>query len=196
MRLIRTAASALLATALVATLTAAPAWAHNSLVEASPAKNATLTEAPEQVELTFLQKLDPDLLTIVVTGADKQPVPVGAPEADGKVGRVAFEQPPANGAYTVAYRVVSQDGHPVQGSYKFTVSAAASAAPAEPSATASVAPSPVVSSAAPAAVTSIAPELAAAADEGGTSWGLIIGVIALILVLVGGVVVALRKWAR
>jgi MYXO-CTERM domain-containing protein len=156
MRIARLVAAAVVAT-ILAVLPSGPAWAHNSLTKASPAKNATLDEAPDSVELTFLQKVDPAALTITVTDAQQRAVPTGAARADGKTGSVEFGEPLGNGVYTVTYRVVSQDGHPVQGSYRFTVAdPAASSAPssppvASPSATAVSAPAaePVAASAPP-----------------------------------------------
>ena len=99
----------------------APAWAHNSLAEASPAKNATLKESPREVRLRFLQKLDPKYTTITVSDAAKAKAGVSAPKVDGATGSVTIETPLANGTYTVAYQVVSTDGHTVKGSYEFTV---------------------------------------------------------------------------
>ena len=120
MRLARFTAAALVA-AVIAVLTSGPAWAHNSLTKAVPDKNSTVKQRPEQVELTFLQKVDPKLLTIGVTDAQKQKVPLATPKAKGKVGTVAFSEPLTNGVYTVTYQVVSLDGHEVKGSYKFTL---------------------------------------------------------------------------
>ncbi|MET8154712.1 copper resistance CopC family protein [Actinoplanes sp. NPDC049668] len=184
MRLLRIVAAALTA-ALLAALTAAPAWAHNALVEATPGKSAKLKTAPEEVRLRFLQKLDADRTTIVVTDAGGREVPASAPKADGKTGSITFTEPLPNGAYTVTYGVVSQDGHPVQGKYSFTVNAAApSTSPASPA-------SP------PAAPTTVAAPVPVAQEEekGGAGWlpiAAVIGVIAL----VGAVGVALLRRRR
>ncbi|MFI7552213.1 copper resistance protein CopC [Micromonospora sediminimaris] len=132
-----------LAAALAATLVAtalligpvAPAYAHNVLRKATPAQDATLKKAPTRITLEFLQKLNPSFTTITLSDADKQQVATGEPEVSGTKGTVTVELPLANGVYTVAYRVVSTDGHPVQGSYQFTV--ADPTATAEPSPTAS-----------------------------------------------------------
>nr|WP_088973483.1 copper resistance CopC family protein [Micromonospora siamensis] len=135
----RTRVTAIL-TALLTTLLlvpAAPAAAHNSLQSAAPAQDARLTAAPTSVTLRFLQRLDPQFTTIVLSDADRRKVPTGAPAVDGTAGSVTVEEPLVNGTYTVAYRVVSADGHPVQGSYRFTVAdPAASAASPPPPATA------------------------------------------------------------
>jgi LPXTG-motif cell wall-anchored protein len=127
-----------LAALLAVLLPGVPAWAHNALAEANPAKNATLKKSPSEVKLRFLQKLDPDYTTITVSDAGKAKVGTSAPKVTGATGSVTVDAPLANGVYTVAYQVVSTDGHTVKGSYRFTVedpaaSPAASAAPAETS---------------------------------------------------------------
>jgi hypothetical protein len=184
MRIARLIAAALVATVL-AVLTSGPARAHNSLAKASPARNATLDEAPEGVVLTFLQRVDPATLTITLSDAQGRAVPTGAPRAHGKTGSVAVGAPLANGVYTVAYRVVSLDGHPVQGSYRFTV-----ADPSAPSPSAPPAPSPSVPAVTPASSAGAVPVVASAASEDHGWWpvaagaGLValLGVLALVLV--------------
>jgi methionine-rich copper-binding protein CopC len=157
-------------------LPGAPAFAHNALTEATPAKGSTVKKAPTSVTLKFLQKLDPDYTTITLSGAAK--IDASEPKVDGPTGTITFE-PLANGSYTVAYRVVSTDGHTVKGSYKFTV--------ADPTATApSVAPS--VAAAPPpassAAVPARSPDLASSSssDDSGNT-GLIVTVAAIVVVL-------------
>ena len=112
-----------------------PAWAHTQLVAAVPARNATLTAAPPAVTLEFTDRLNPDFTTIVVSDAANRRVTASAPAIDRTKGTVTFGQSLANGTYTVAYRVVSVDGHTVQGSYPFTV-----ADPARPAPTVSAVP--------------------------------------------------------
>jgi copper resistance protein C len=81
-------------------------------------------------------------------------VPAAAPAVDAESGTVSLTRPLSNGAYTVAYRVVSVDGHTVQGSYLFTV-----ADPALPAAS----------------VSSPSPAVAAAAKSGGISAAVFLG---------------------
>ncbi|MEU8090978.1 copper resistance CopC family protein [Micromonospora chalcea] len=149
--------SALLAalfTAALLLVPATPAAAHNSLQEATPARDARLTTAPTQVTLRFLQRLNPAFTTITLRDATDRQVPASAPAVDGATGTVTIEEPLANGTYTVAYRVVSRDGHPVQGSYRFTV--------ADPAAPPAAAPSPATPS--PAASADVSAGAAAGAD--------------------------------
>jgi MYXO-CTERM domain-containing protein len=184
MRIARLVAAALVAT-ILAVLTSGPARAHNSLTKASPARNATLDEAPGSVELTFLQKVDPEALTITVTDAQRQPVPTAAAQADGKTGSVAFGEPLGNGVYTVTYRVVSLDGHPVQGSYRFTV--------AEPEASSAPSPRPVAAPSAPVPAAAEPVAASASPDDSGR-WTIAAGV-ALVAVL-GVVALAVLRRRR
>ncbi|MEW2541319.1 copper resistance CopC family protein [Micromonospora chalcea] len=174
--------AALFTTALLL-VPATPAAAHNSLQEATPARDARLTTAPTQVTLRFLQRLNPAFTTITLRDATDRQVPASAPAVDGATGTVTIEEPLANGTYTVVYRVVSRDGHPVQGSYRFTV--------ADPAAPPAAAPSPATPS--PAASADVSAGAAAGADAspasadastGADDGGLPVGI------LVGGAVAA------
>jgi LPXTG-motif cell wall-anchored protein len=89
MRIARLVTAAAAATALVVFAGGAPAWAHNALTKAVPAKNATVKESPAKVELTFLDSLD-DTFAIEVTDGQNQKVPTGKASIDGKTGTAAF----------------------------------------------------------------------------------------------------------
>ena len=140
----RPSVAGLVAAALAAVATllvpAVPAAAHNALKAATPARDARLTTAPKQISLEFMQKLDPAFTTIALSDAAQRKIPTGAPTVTGAKGVVTIGEPLANGTYTVAYRVVSTDGHPVQGSYRFTVADPAATASPEPTAAATSAP--------------------------------------------------------
>ncbi|GAB2947824.1 hypothetical protein GCM10027280_40690 [Micromonospora polyrhachis] len=111
----------MLVAVLVALVPAGPAAAHNRLRSATPERDATLTAPPTEVVLEFAEPLNPTYTTIVVTDAARQRVATSEPVVAGTRGTVTFTEPLTDGGYTVAYRVVSADGHPVQGSYPFTV---------------------------------------------------------------------------
>lgn len=160
----------------------APAWAHNALAEASPAKKATLKESPDEVELRFLQKLDPEYTVIALSDAAKRKVATSEPKVDGTTGVVTIDEPLANGVYTVAYQVVSTDGHTVKGSYEFTV--ADPSATAAPSASAT-APAPAADSPSPAApaVASSAYESTLETTSGESNDSVIAIIVGLVVVL-------------
>lgn len=165
----------LVAVALLAVLLpGTPAWAHTALVSSDPAEDATLRTAPTAVTLVFSQKLNPDFTTIVLSDAAAQRIPSSAPVVDDVKGTITIGRPLGNGVYTLAYRVVSLDGHTVQDSYTFTV-----ADPALPAATAAVRPSTA------AAPTAAAGGISAPVLLGLGSAGLLLAVLAAYLYLSG-----------
>ncbi|HEX2356028.1 MAG TPA: copper resistance CopC family protein [Micromonosporaceae bacterium] len=155
---------------LAGAIAAGPAWAHNALASSNPPNGARLAKAPAAVRLTFLARLDPATTWVTVTGPDGASAAAGRPAFDRATVRVPLRAAAA-GIYTVAYRVTSEDGHPVQGQiqFKLTVAAAPSASPsASPTPSPSASPSPVAPS-----TRQAEPTLAPAAsdtDDGGTPW--------------------------
>ncbi|MEU6860621.1 copper resistance CopC family protein [Glycomyces sp. NPDC046736] len=104
----------------LALASAAPASAHAAVVGTDPEDGATLDTAPASVSATFSEILDGPSTTIAVTGPDGEVVEVEAAEYDGDT----FTQPmryTVPGEYTLAYRVISEDGHRIDGSVTFTV---------------------------------------------------------------------------
>ncbi|MEU7711813.1 copper resistance protein CopC [Micromonospora chalcea] len=177
---------AALFTAALLLVPATPAAAHNSLQEATPARDARLTTAPTQVTLRFMQRLNPAFTTITLRDAAERLVPASAPAVDGATGTVTIEEPLGNGTYTVAYRVVSRDGHPVQGSYRFTVADPAAPPAAVPSPTADAS----ADASAPAGTSAGTDASPASADaSAGADDGLPVGL------LVGGAVAAVAAAA-
>jgi hypothetical protein len=100
---------------------------------------------------------------VTVIGPDGQRYESGSPQVDSTVVTAEVNTLPVAGAYTIAYRIVSADGHPVQGEIKFELADAAIAPPAPasspavaetPGVTPSSASASLPSSAAPASSTS------------------------------------------
>jgi methionine-rich copper-binding protein CopC len=104
-------------------LLATPAWPHALLVRSSPARRATLTTAPERVQLWFNEAIEPRFSSISVRDAGGQPVDLGdvrvEPE-DPKRLTVGLK-PLGRGTYRVRFRVLSVDGHVVESEYPFTL---------------------------------------------------------------------------
>ncbi|MFG1695944.1 copper resistance protein CopC [Nonomuraea sp. NPDC049309] len=133
------ALTAILAAALFVFGTAAPALAHDTLKSSNPAKGAEV-ESLDEVRLEFSSKVR--MPFVLVRGDGDAEHHSGEPETDGAVVTQAVKGPLPDGEYTIAYRVVSSDGHPIEGEIPFRVKGAekagAEASPsAEPSASAS-----------------------------------------------------------
>ena len=121
---------------------AGPAAAHNVLTSSDPTNGSTLQAAPTTVRLTFDQPVQDFEPVVTVIGPDGNRYESGAPVVDSTVVTAAVSALPVAGAYSIAYRVVSADGHPVEGEIKFELAegavggaAGAPATPAEPATT-------------------------------------------------------------
>lgn len=118
------------------TLGAATAAAHSSLVESSPADGDTVAELPAEVVLTFSDKVQTGYTEVAVL-YDDVPLGAGEPMTDGDTVTQMLGSLPADataGDVTVSFRIVSADGHPVDGTFTFTVEPADSGTPTDDSA--------------------------------------------------------------
>lgn len=98
--------------------------AHAQLTSSVPRKNQTVKLLPNLVWLEF----DGDLITLdgkavnelTVTNSKKVRVDIGGSIVGGA--RISTKLKPGlpSGKYMVSYRIVSEDGHPVDGSFSFT----------------------------------------------------------------------------
>ncbi|BBY29264.1 copper resistance CopC family protein [Mycolicibacterium sediminis] len=133
----RTIAATMLALAL-GMWGAAGAGAHTTLAGSDPADGASLPTAPRTVTLTFSEDINPAFANIAVSAADGANRVSGPAKVDGPRLSAPVDADLPGGEYTIGYRVVSADGHPVTGSIRFTVAAA----PGAPTASAAPAPAP------------------------------------------------------
>jgi methionine-rich copper-binding protein CopC len=109
-------------------LAATPASAHSQLRSTEPTAKATVTTPLAQVTLTFDEQVRGRFSTVVVRDATGRSWSDGAVQVvDDDVHQAVY--PLRSGAYTVAWRVVSADGHPVEGEYGFTVALPAALEP-------------------------------------------------------------------
>ncbi|QAY63903.1 copper resistance protein CopC [Xylanimonas allomyrinae] len=99
---------------------AAPAGAHDRLVSSDPADGAALDAVPAAITLTFNDEVLGTGAQVVVTagGADVAAQPA---QVEGTTVVSALPPDAPGGAYHVAWRVVSADGHPIEGTFAFTV---------------------------------------------------------------------------
>jgi copper resistance protein C len=137
-----------------------PALAHASLEGSAPEQGAVFPAAPKSVRLTFSEDLGGGSLAVTAAG---QSVTAGAARVEGSDLVVDVATGAPSGVWTVAYRVVSADGHPVTGQFAFTVKAKGARATSTPTKTPLDVPSPAAS---PTAATTPASALPPA-DSGG-----------------------------
>jgi len=164
-----------------------PAAAHNELKSSNPTGGATLDTAPAAVVLTFAEALIQGKTTITVTGPDGANAAAGPAQLNGPTATVPLK-PTAAGAYTVAFRVVADDGDVTNSNVKFTLTAAALAPPL----TTTTPPPPTTTTTTAPTTTTQADTTAAANTSSGTVWWpWVVGALVLILIVV--MVLLLRR---
>jgi len=167
---------------------AVPAAAHDSLVGADPADGSTQATVPTTVTLRFEEPPATLGIAVAVLGPTGE-VAVGRPSLVGSSVSVALRPGSPAGGYRVSWRVTSDDGHPVQGTTRFTARAG-SAAAVKPTA----APTPSTGNAA--AGTSAA-QVPAATPEAASGRGTTVVVVLGLVVLAAIVTTAVsRRRAR
>ncbi|WP_431934988.1 copper resistance CopC family protein [Micromonospora sp. RP3T] len=171
-------------------LPAAPAAAHNSLTGSDPANGARVAAAPKRIELRFLATPKEAGTTVTVTGPDNVAAAGGPPTFSGKRVSVPFK-PAAAGLYIVAYQLASDDGHPIKGEIRFTLTTGTPAETPSPSASAPPTTATPPTSAAPPPA-SPTPAAAAADDDGGSGWLWAAGAVVVLAALGGGLLLRRR----
>jgi copper transport protein len=93
--------------------------AHAALLEMSPAAEETVAEPPSEVRLSFSEgvSVTPDSVRVFDPTAQE----LSGIEAVGQGSEVTAALPDLeqSGSYTVSWKVVSADGHPIRGAYLF-----------------------------------------------------------------------------
>lgn len=205
---------------LLSVVGASPAAAHDTIEGSNPADGATVATVPASVTLTFDEQPQNFAPVIQVTGPDGTDWADGTPTVAGTDVSVPVKAGAPAGAYTVAYRIVSSDGHPVTGELTFTAEAAAAgAAPASSAPSSSAPSSSAPASSAPAASSSAAgpsstpgsssasssstapssalvSPAAAASDSGSGIPGWLIAIMVLVVAAGGALVAVLVRRAR
>jgi methionine-rich copper-binding protein CopC len=175
-------------------VTAGPATAHSRLKSSTPAAGSVIDAAPASVALAF----DEGILSMSLTVTDGcgRTVPAQVTVRDREVQAALHPggQVPAGGPWSVQWKAVGADGHPVTGGVPFIVSGAADCA----ASVQQLAGAPAASgdSAAPATTATDGPQ-AQDADEAASATGRTVPVgvlvaLAVVLLGVGAAVLARR----
>ncbi|WP_245579869.1 copper resistance CopC family protein [Brevibacterium album] len=97
------------------------ASAHDQLVSSNPADGDELETQPEWLELEFsgqIQEIGSEIRVLDPSGED---VSAGELTVEGRTLSSALPDNLGPGEYTVQWRVVSEDSHPVDGTFAFTI---------------------------------------------------------------------------
>lgn len=109
--------------------------AHAALTGTDPQDGSVLKTAPTQVTLTFSESIGLLDDSFRVLDPDNRRVHTGDPgHAGGRsdTARVTLPKGLATGTFTVAWRVVSADSHPISGAFTFSIGKPSATAPPVP----------------------------------------------------------------
>ncbi|MEU8378043.1 copper resistance CopC family protein [Streptosporangium sp. NPDC048865] len=163
-----------------------PAQAHNVLISSDPKDGAELATGPKKITLTFDQPVRQGFAQISVIGPDGAQWQEGKTVVDRAKVSVGVKPLGPAGVYSVGYRILSSDGHPVSSKITFTLTVPGQAAPAQ-----APAAEPVASAAAP-QDPGLGAQAAEAAQNGGAGMA-VLWIAGSIVVLGGATVVAMRR---
>ena len=110
-----------LAAATVSALWATGAWAHALATGTEPVAGEVLDSPPAEVVIEFNEPVTPVDAATGVVAPDGDRVDSGIAEGESPSVVVIAVDADMEGTYLVAYRVISDDGHPVSGSFEFSV---------------------------------------------------------------------------
>jgi copper transport protein len=105
---------------------AAPASAHAALLQTDPAEGSVVKSAPSRVVLTFSEDvlLPPDALRVLdPAGKDVEQGAAGHAADGADTETIGLRSGLGNGTYTVAWKAISADSHPVSGAFTFSIGA-------------------------------------------------------------------------
>lgn len=123
---VRTLARALVVATVVvllSTWSSTSVAAHASLDSSDPAPSAILESSPSEIRLDFSEPVSPSSEAISLFDGDGSPIAAGPIGSGGSPSSIVMTDVPTldDGTYVIAWRVVSSDGHLVQGAFTFTI---------------------------------------------------------------------------
>lgn len=172
---------------------ASPAFGHASGVGSSPAADEVLPSPPSNVTIDFDSGLLDMGAALVVRDQDGTSIVTGEPVIDDRSFSVAVDPAAPPGVYDVAYRVVSADGHTVEGAFTYTVEGTPAAGESSVDAGASAPAAPPAGDAETTPTEAAAPVTTSAAEESGgfpVIW--VVGVGLVVIVGVGAALLLRR----
>jgi methionine-rich copper-binding protein CopC len=110
---------------------AVPASAHADLVSTDPVDGSVLESAPESITLSFNSKILEGMAELAVTNSIGELVTGIIAESAQTTTTALWPVDLPGDTYKVAYRVVSEDGHPITGAFSFSYPVSETTAPSE-----------------------------------------------------------------
>ncbi|OME75961.1 hypothetical protein BK120_30320 [Paenibacillus sp. FSL A5-0031] len=95
-------------------------FAHTKLQNSSPEANTTVLKETKEIVMEFNTTVEP-LSSFKMKNKDGNELKIGTTEIVENRIIGTFDESIPNGVYTVEWKIVGRDGHPIQGDFNFTV---------------------------------------------------------------------------
>ena len=168
---------------------------HSQLVSSDPADGSVLSAPPTQLVLTFNEELLKEAVDVAIANGAGDVVSGDVATVVGAIATIPWpaDLPPDN--YSVSYRVVSDDGHPITGSIGFSYTSNSNTPPAATPEATPVATPEATPVATPEATPVATPEATPTSEP---ATGFPIGLVGLILALAAtlAVIILARRTRR
>jgi copper transport protein len=96
-----------------------PGFAHARLISSQPTGGATISEAPSEIVLEFSERIEASFGGVQLFDPSGNRVESVEPQIAGSTVRMALPELPGTGDYTVLFRIISGDSHPVESRFAF-----------------------------------------------------------------------------
>jgi methionine-rich copper-binding protein CopC len=105
-------------------------FAHSHLEESTPTNGEIVTQSLKDITLTFETALEPTSSFTLIDG-NHTAIPLSTVSITGNQLIANVEDELTNGAYTIHWKIIGEDGHPLEGDIPFTMNLPENAAPPE-----------------------------------------------------------------
>ena len=178
-----------------------PAQAHDTLLSSDPEDGASLETSPEEITLTYSADVLEVSPLVRISDENGDELAEIVPTVEGPVATATLEEPLPAGTHTVQWRVVSSDGHPIEGTFTLTVEQdSEEPAGAEDTAEETAEPAPSDAGGAEQATQETEPTSEESTQEsaeqgGGLSMPLLLGILGVVVVgaVIAGLVIMRRR---
>lgn len=176
----------------------APAQAHDTLLSSDPEDGASLETSPEEITLTYSADILEVSPLVRISDENGDELAEIVPTVEGPVATATLEEPLPAGTHTVQWRVVSSDGHPIEGTFTLTVEQGAEDAAeeaAEPTASDGGGADPASQEEEPSSEEAAPISEDGAEGSGGLSMPLLLGILGVVVVgaVIAGLVIMRRR---
>lgn len=165
-------------------------FAHSHLASSNPAEGETVKDNIQTIDLTYEGRIEEGSIFKVIAGDGKEMDIHSISLNDGVLSGIMLDPLP-NDTYTVEWDIISEDGHPLSGSFSFAVNAPPGTKKEEDSAADTT---EKITNDMNSLVDTLKDETNSDQDDEGSFWTLVIVITLIVLVLAVITIYSYKRW--